>query len=112
MAARVLAGEAPPAAGPAKLAEIAEVRKAAQAAGSDAVARRLLASLGTDLGAALVVAVTVREAGLDPWLASATAERQAWMGRQKDALGLAELAKDANWRAYADLLLRARADRT
>ena len=58
--ARVLAGEAPPASGPAKLAEIADVRKAAQAAGNDAVARRLLASLGADLGAALVLAVSVR----------------------------------------------------
>jgi 3-hydroxyisobutyrate dehydrogenase-like beta-hydroxyacid dehydrogenase len=51
------------------------------------------------------VAVTVREAGLEPWLAAATAERQDWMGRQKVALGLGELAKDANWRAYADRLL-------
>lgn len=61
--ARVLAGEAPPASGPAKLTEIAEVRKAAhaaQVAGTEAVARRLLASLGSDLGAALVVAVSVR----------------------------------------------------
>jgi hypothetical protein len=54
------------------------------------------------------VAVTVREAGLDPLLASATAERQAWMGRQKVALGLDTLGKDANWREYADRLLAAR----
>ncbi len=58
------------------------------------------------------VAVTVREAGLDPWLASATAERQDWMGRQKEPLGLAQLPKDANWREYADRLLqRNRGDR-
>lgn len=55
----MLAGEAPPSAGPAKLAEIAEIRKAAQA-GPDAVTRRLLTSLGSDLGALAVIAVSVR----------------------------------------------------
>jgi 3-hydroxyisobutyrate dehydrogenase-like beta-hydroxyacid dehydrogenase len=54
------------------------------------------------------VAVTVREAGLEPWMATATAERQDWMGRQKVALGLDRLGKDANWREYADRLLAAR----
>jgi 3-hydroxyisobutyrate dehydrogenase-like beta-hydroxyacid dehydrogenase len=52
------------------------------------------------------VAVTVREIGLEPLLASATAERQDWMARWKDEAGLAAVAKDANWRAYADRLLR------
>ena len=52
------------------------------------------------------VAVTVREIGLEPLLASATADRQDWMARQKDEAGLAAVAKDANWRAYADRLLR------
>jgi 3-hydroxyisobutyrate dehydrogenase-like beta-hydroxyacid dehydrogenase len=51
------------------------------------------------------VAVTVSEVGLEPWLASATAERQDWMGREKDRLSLASIAKDANWREYADRLL-------
>ena len=51
------------------------------------------------------VAATVREAGLEPWMASATAERQDWMAKQKDGRGLAAIAKDANWRAYADKLL-------
>jgi 3-hydroxyisobutyrate dehydrogenase-like beta-hydroxyacid dehydrogenase len=54
------------------------------------------------------VAVTVREAGLDPWMATATAERQDWLGRQKGALGLDRLGKDANWREYADRLLATR----
>jgi 3-hydroxyisobutyrate dehydrogenase-like beta-hydroxyacid dehydrogenase len=54
------------------------------------------------------VAVTVREAGLEPWMATATAERQDWMGRQKGTLGLDRLGKDANWREYADRLLAAR----
>ena len=35
-------------------------------------------------------------------MAVATAERQDWMGRQKAPLGLDQLGKDANWRAYAD----------
>lgn len=51
------------------------------------------------------VAVTVREIGLEPLLASAIAERQAWMAKQKDAAGLSAVAKDSNWRAYADRLL-------
>lgn len=59
--ARVLAGEAVPAGGSAKLVEIADVRKAAQGAGNDAVTRRLFASLGADLGAILVVPVAVRD---------------------------------------------------
>ena len=50
---------APPAVEP-SLREIADTR-AAIAAGSDAAARRLLASLGTDAHAEAVVAVTVRE---------------------------------------------------
>jgi 3-hydroxyisobutyrate dehydrogenase-like beta-hydroxyacid dehydrogenase len=54
------------------------------------------------------VAVTLREAGLEPWMASATAERQDWMGRLKGPLGLDRLGKDANWREYADRLLRER----
>ena len=54
------------------------------------------------------VAVTVREVGLEPLMAAATAERQDWMGRQKAALGLDRLGKDANWREYADRLLGAR----
>jgi 3-hydroxyisobutyrate dehydrogenase-like beta-hydroxyacid dehydrogenase len=54
------------------------------------------------------VAVTVREIGLEPLMAAATAQRQDWMGRQKVALGLDQLGKDANWREYADRLLAAR----
>lgn len=53
------------------------------------------------------VAATVRETGLEPWMASATVERQDWMGKQKLRLGLGELPKDANWRAYADRVLAA-----
>jgi 3-hydroxyisobutyrate dehydrogenase-like beta-hydroxyacid dehydrogenase len=53
------------------------------------------------------VAVTVREAGLEPWMASAAAERQDFMARQKEAAGLAQVPKDANWRDYADRLIAA-----
>ena len=52
------------------------------------------------------VAVTVREIGLEPLLASAIAERQDWMAKQKEVAGLSQVAKDANWRAYADRLLQ------
>jgi hypothetical protein len=71
--ARVLAGEALPEGAPARLKEIAELRasiarpspgvappspgSAAPAPSSDLVTRRLVASLGTELGATLVVAV-------------------------------------------------------
>jgi 3-hydroxyisobutyrate dehydrogenase-like beta-hydroxyacid dehydrogenase len=52
------------------------------------------------------VAVTVREAGLEPHMAAATAERQDWVAGLKSAAGLGDVAKDANWREYADRLLR------
>jgi hypothetical protein len=39
-------------------------------------------------------------------MAAATAERQDWMAQLKDRAGLAQVAKDADWREYADRLLR------
>jgi 3-hydroxyisobutyrate dehydrogenase-like beta-hydroxyacid dehydrogenase len=53
------------------------------------------------------VAETVREAGLEPLMASATAERQDVMAKRKDAAGFAQIAKGAGWRVYADRLLDA-----
>jgi 3-hydroxyisobutyrate dehydrogenase-like beta-hydroxyacid dehydrogenase len=50
------------------------------------------------------VAVTVKEAGLDPHLAAATAERQDWMAQRKPRF--AGIAKGASWREYADRVLR------
>jgi 3-hydroxyisobutyrate dehydrogenase-like beta-hydroxyacid dehydrogenase len=56
------------------------------------------------------VAVTVREAGLKPWSAAGTAERQAWVADLADA-GLfgakaeAAFARSADWRTEADRLL-------
>jgi 3-hydroxyisobutyrate dehydrogenase-like beta-hydroxyacid dehydrogenase len=52
------------------------------------------------------VAVTVREAGFAPHMAAAAAERQDWVAGLKIEAGLAAVAKDANWREYADRLLR------
>jgi len=57
--ARVLAGDAPAEGASARLKEIAELRVSIAHAGSEVVARRLLASLGTELGAVLVVSVAL-----------------------------------------------------
>jgi hypothetical protein len=59
--ARVLTGSPPPEGASAKLKDLAELRASIPRAGSDTASRRLLASLGTELGVALVVAVSVRE---------------------------------------------------
>ncbi len=57
------------------------------------------------------VAVTVREAGLEPFMAAASAERQDWMASVKDAAALGEVGRNANWREYADRLLLTLADK-
>jgi 3-hydroxyisobutyrate dehydrogenase-like beta-hydroxyacid dehydrogenase len=53
-------------------------------------------------------AQTVREAGLEPWSAAGTAQRQAWMADLADtgAMGEREAAR-ADWRADADRILAA-----
>lgn len=56
------------------------------------------------------VAHTVREAGLSPWSASGTAERQAWVADLADAglfgvRGEPGFARSADWRTEADRLL-------
>jgi 3-hydroxyisobutyrate dehydrogenase-like beta-hydroxyacid dehydrogenase len=56
------------------------------------------------------VAETVREAGLTPWSASGTAERQAWVADLADAglfgaKGTADFARSSDWRTEADRLL-------
>ena len=56
------------------------------------------------------VAETVREAGLTPWSASGTAERQVWMADLADAglfgaKGTTEFARSADWRVEADRIL-------
>jgi len=58
------------------------------------------------------VAVTVREAGLEPWSASGTAERQAFVADLADAgifgaKGTKDFARSADWRVEADRILAA-----
>jgi 3-hydroxyisobutyrate dehydrogenase len=55
-------------------------------------------------------AVTVRDAGLEPWSATATAERQAWLAELADQglfgdRGSEGFARSADWRAEADRVL-------
>ena len=59
------------------------------------------------------VAQTVREAGLDPWSACGTAERQAWAADLADAgvfgeRGTTGFARSPDWRAEADRILAQR----
>jgi 3-hydroxyisobutyrate dehydrogenase-like beta-hydroxyacid dehydrogenase len=56
------------------------------------------------------VAVTVEEAGLEPWSASGTAQRQAWVADLADAgvfgsKGQPGFARSADWRTEADRIL-------
>jgi 3-hydroxyisobutyrate dehydrogenase-like beta-hydroxyacid dehydrogenase len=56
------------------------------------------------------VAVTVREAGLEPWSAAGTAERQVWVADLADAgvfgeKGTKAFARSADWRTEADRVL-------
>ena len=56
------------------------------------------------------VAETVREAGLEPWSASGTAERQAWVADLADEglfgeRGTKGFARSADWRTEADRIL-------
>jgi len=56
------------------------------------------------------VAVTVQEAGLTPWSAAGTAQRQAWVADLADAgvfgpKGTKAFARSADWRVEADRIL-------
>jgi 3-hydroxyisobutyrate dehydrogenase-like beta-hydroxyacid dehydrogenase len=56
------------------------------------------------------VAETVREAGLEPWSAAGTAERQAWVADLADdglfgERGAKDFARSADWRIEADRIL-------
>ncbi|APR82449.1 putative Fe-S oxidoreductase [Minicystis rosea] len=57
--ARVLAGDVPRADAPPRLKELGELRVTLAKAESELISRRLLASLGTEVGAPLVVSVTL-----------------------------------------------------
>ncbi len=49
---------------------------------------------------------TVREAGFDPFMAAAIAEKHDWVAQQSRAGVFAGLAKDSTWQNYADRLLQ------
>lgn len=51
---------------------------------------------------------TVQEAGFDPLMTAAIADKQQWVADQAAAGVFQGLAKDADWQAYADRLLAAR----
>ena len=51
---------------------------------------------------------TVREAGFEPLMAAAIADKQQWVADQARAGVFAGLAKDARWQDYADRLIAAR----
>ncbi|MDP3618550.1 MAG: DUF1932 domain-containing protein [Ramlibacter sp.] len=51
---------------------------------------------------------TVREAGFEPFMGRAIADKQQWVADQAAAGVFRDLEKDASWQAYADLLIAAR----
>jgi len=51
---------------------------------------------------------TVREAGFEPFMAAAIADKQGWMAQHSRAGVFADVAKGAPWQDYADRLLNAR----
>lgn len=48
---------------------------------------------------------TVREAGFDPYMATAIADKQQWVADQAAEGLFQDVAKDARWQAYADALI-------
>ncbi len=51
---------------------------------------------------------TVREAGFEPFMATAIADKQGWMAQHSRAGVFADVAPGAPWQDYADRLLKAR----
>lgn len=51
---------------------------------------------------------TVREAGFEPFMAAAIADKQQWVANQAAAGVFDGLAKDARWQDYADRIIRRR----
>jgi 3-hydroxyisobutyrate dehydrogenase-like beta-hydroxyacid dehydrogenase len=48
---------------------------------------------------------TVREAGFEPWMAAAIAEKHEWVAQQSRAGVFDDLPKDASWQQFADRLI-------
>jgi len=53
---------------------------------------------------------TVREAGFEPFMAAAIADKQQWVADQAAAEVFKGVARDARWQDYADRLIAARKD--
>ena len=51
---------------------------------------------------------TVREAGFEPFMSAAIADKQQWVADQAAAGVFKDVAKDARWQDYADRLIAAR----
>jgi hypothetical protein len=51
---------------------------------------------------------TVREAGFEPFMAAAIADKQQWVADQARDLVFKDVGKDARWQEYADRLLASR----
>ena len=51
---------------------------------------------------------TVQEAGFEPWMAEAIAQKHAWVAQQAQAGVFQDLPKGARWQDYADRLLATR----
>ena len=56
-------------------------------------------------------AVTVRESGFDPYMAAASADKQAWVAKLAAKGTFAGIAADAGWRDYADRIIGEQEDR-
>jgi 3-hydroxyisobutyrate dehydrogenase-like beta-hydroxyacid dehydrogenase len=48
---------------------------------------------------------TVREAGFEPWMSAATAEKHDWVAQQSRVGVFDDLPKDASWQQFADRLI-------
>jgi hypothetical protein len=51
---------------------------------------------------------TVKEAGFEPFMASAIADKQQWVADQAKRGVFKDVGKGARWQDYADRLLKAR----
>jgi 3-hydroxyisobutyrate dehydrogenase-like beta-hydroxyacid dehydrogenase len=56
-------------------------------------------------------ATTVREAGFDPWMSAATADKQAWIAALACSGWFRDVAAHPGWRDYADKIIDATDDR-
>ena len=55
-------------------------------------------------------ALTVKEAGFEPWMAAAIAQKHDWVASQAQAGRFDALGREPTWQAYADRLMTARGE--